>query len=63
MKFRLEITCDNAAFDDPESDDATGEELARLLREAAERVELGYAMGPLMDKNGNHVGHFGLGTD
>ena len=54
MKLTLEIKMDNAAFDN----DAPGIEAARILREAAERLE---EFGSddfffLMDYNGNKVG-------
>ena len=54
MKLTLEIKMDNAAFDN----DAPGIEAARILREAAERLE---EFGSddfffLMDINGNKVG-------
>ena len=61
MKFILEIECDNDAFaDDPSA------EVARLLRNAAERVEdvplahRAEPIGILRDGNGNHVGFFRL---
>lgn len=54
MKFHLSIDCGNAAFDDH-----TPGEVARLLRETAQRLE-GHASLPevlrLYDLNGNHVG-------
>ena len=59
MKYVLEVNLDNAAFDpDP------GIELARILREAADRAE-GYdflherTRFPLRDINGNKVGEHG----
>lgn len=53
--FTLSITTDNAAFeDDP------GPEVARLLRDAAERVEAGVSAGVLRDVNGNTVGEWSL---
>lgn len=52
--FRLEIKTTNAAFEeDP------GPELARLLREAADKVENGTVTGILHDYNGNRVGEYG----
>jgi hypothetical protein len=53
-KFIIEIETDNAAFGDDEGD--WGIEAARLLREAAVRVERGYSSFPLIDYNGNKVG-------
>jgi hypothetical protein len=57
MVFKLEIECDNEAFTDcPEI------EVARILRDAAKRVEmqsgLDYSTSLLRDANGNTVGHF-----
>jgi len=57
-KFELNIATDNAAFDN-----ASGgaDEVARLLREAADKVESGGLSGqerPLRDINGNTVGAF-----
>ncbi len=57
MKLKLEIVADNAAFEE-----ALGFELARILREAANRLELAVwdVPGPigmvLRDVNGNTVG-------
>jgi hypothetical protein len=53
MSFRLEIATDNAAFDD-----APAVELARILRELADRVEEAEAgdVLPVRDLNGNRVG-------
>lgn len=52
-RFMLRIDTGGAAF---EAEPAT--ELARLLREAAERVEAGDAEGRIRDANGNTVGAF-----
>lgn len=55
MTLRLEITCDNAAFDpDPLL------ECARILRVAAERMDNGETVGRLFDVNGNCVGSYTL---
>lgn len=57
-KFRLHLDCDNAAFED-----APGEEIARILREAADRIESGDLPGGftnLRDMNGNAVGAYRL---
>lgn len=54
MQFKLEITCDNAAFGENEQD--RGEEVARILREVARQVDEGYLKGILYDYNGNRVG-------
>lgn len=50
--FTLSIKTDNAAFEDPNA------EVARILRDAAERVEQGFSRGLLRDINGNTVGDF-----
>lgn len=62
MKVELEITCDNAAFGSPDSDEF-GYEVARILRNAAEQFESGHASFPLFDLNGNRVGRAHLATD
>lgn len=55
LRFKLQIACDNAAFED---DRAT--ELARILRDLASRLERGEKLeGPgciVRDINGNFVG-------
>lgn len=52
-RFTLRLDTDNDAFrDEPAS------EIARLLRDAARRVEAGDAEGRLRDANGNTVGAF-----
>lgn len=61
MRYFIEIDTDNAAFED-----ATGPEVARILREIAERVE-GYSFDeqnagvrfPVRDVNGNRCGTHG----
>lgn len=52
-KFELWIDCDNAAFDP-----TVNEEVARLLRVAADNVEAGELTRKLRDVNGNSVGGF-----
>ncbi len=52
--FRLQITCDNAAFDE-----GMATELARILRDLASRLERGEDFSKyrnLRDINGNIVG-------
>jgi len=51
-KFKLEIVTENEAF---RGSDA---EVARILRDAAYKVDRGYRDGRLMDVNGNTVGKF-----
>lgn len=53
MKFSIKIDSDNAAFaDDPMA------EIARILRETADRIDNGtvYSSHPVGDINGNMVG-------
>jgi hypothetical protein len=58
MKFILEISTDNAAFTD-----SPGIETARILREAADRIERGTNNSRLRDVNGNTVGGFEFSED
>ena len=58
MRFTLNLQSDNAAFtEDP------GTEVARILREAADRLEAGQEDANCRDINGNTVGSFYLDTD
>lgn len=52
-KFTLTINCDNDAFEG----DLNGE-VARILRDAADRYEWTGGDGILLDCNGNTVGEF-----
>jgi hypothetical protein len=52
-KFRVEIDTFNAAFED-----GAHQEVARILREIADRVEQGSDGGPVRDINGNTVGRY-----
>ena len=51
--FTLNIDCENLAFEDD-----AAPELARLLREIADRIESGSMAGNIRDINGNRVGSF-----
>ena len=51
--FTLNIDCENLAFEDD-----VAPELARLLREIADRIESGSMAGNIRDINGNRVGSF-----
>lgn len=51
--FNLEITCDNAAYSD-----GWEIEVARQLREIADRLEMGGEYGNILDYNGNTVGEY-----
>lgn len=53
MAFTLNIDTKNAAFGDGGT-----YEIARLLKEAAYRLEDGHTTGYLHDFNGNHVGYW-----
>jgi hypothetical protein len=62
ITFRLNLDCDNAAFED----DNLHHEIARCLREVADSVEAGGDMSKhlnIRDINGNIVGTFVLKTD
>lgn len=61
--FRLTMLTNNAAFtiESNDEDNGThdpGPEVARLLREVADKVKNGYTHGPIIDVNGNTVGRF-----
>lgn len=58
-RFRLEIDCNNSAFDD----ESLFHEVARILHETARQVERGNVSGlyqNLRDSNGNPCGTFRL---
>ncbi len=55
MKLRLTIEAASAAFDD-----GAELEMARILRQAAKRIEDGALDGRLSDYNGNRVGEFAI---
>lgn len=61
--FKLEIETGNAAFDDG----GAQHEIARILRDVADRVERAgappWGRGLCCDINGNKVGHFTLTED
>lgn len=61
MKYRLEITCDNAAFSDDFgiSTYSAYPEVARILRSAAAAINRGED-AVLLDINGNTVGTAGF---
>lgn len=54
--FRLDIT----DMDDAAMNEYPREEVARILRETAEKVQNGNDYGYLRDINGNKVGHWSL---
>ena len=49
--FKLEFETGNAAFDETE-------EISRILRDVARRIETGATSGKIRDTNGNAVGSF-----
>ena len=57
MKFYMEIKCNNAAFGSSMGEPE--DEIARILRDLALRLEDGDISGRLRDINGNTVGSFG----
>lgn len=59
--FKLEIDTGNAAFDNDGEGDCHGE-VARILRDLADKIEGGHGHGNLHDINGNRVGNFTLTT-
>lgn len=65
--FTVNIKCDNAAFANDDGDDTTPEsaapELARILREIAQKIEDGYdydKFQTIRDINGNDVGRYAI---
>ena len=52
--FQLKIYTSDAAF----ADGDTGEEVARILRELADKVEAGRTSGRVFDLNGNACGNW-----
>jgi len=63
MSFSVKIHYDNAAFCADEDDEGLHEvakraEIARIIREVAERLDRGYDYGLCRDINGNFVGRW-----
>ena len=58
MKFKLNIKSDNAAFADDGNDGKN--EVARILREIADKLEAGGGRGHCIDINGNKVGEWSV---
>lgn len=56
--LKIEIETGNAAFEDDRN-----MELARILRQIAERLENGEDAGRVLDINGNKVGSFEMEED
>lgn len=61
MRVIIEFDCDNAAFSEIDGNGTSGE-IARILRELAEVLEISglHSERPLFDVNGNRVGEFRL---
>lgn len=55
MIFKLELACNNAAFDDGEGGK---QEVIRILRDAIEKLDQGHDSAGLRDTNGNKVGSY-----
>jgi hypothetical protein len=53
--FRLRLTTGNDAFDN-----GVAIEVARILRETADKLENGVTDSIVLDANGNRVGHYAL---
>ncbi len=51
MKFKLEIDCDNSAFDDDRN-----AEVRRILQAVGNNMPQAQISAPLYDANGNRVG-------
>lgn len=47
---------DNAAFTSEHAPDAKRDEIARVLRNLAEKIERGEPVSKVMDSNGNSIG-------
>jgi hypothetical protein len=58
-EFRVSIRTDNAAFEEGDR----GAEVARILRDVADRLEDGFEAGSVRDINGNLVGGFDFHAD
>ena len=60
MKFSLTFDCDNSAFEYDGDDTALLNEVSRILRTVAKRVQDDDRQGNVRDSNGNTVGKFKL---
>lgn len=64
MRFTINMTCDNAAFDEPPNGMGAAPEVARILRKIASQLDAwdGYdKFQTILDINGNDVGRWKLG--
>jgi len=57
--FKMKLETDNAAFDDGER----MHEVARILRQIAERIESGTVEAGIFDSNGSRAGRWRLELD
>lgn len=67
MAFTLELKTDNAAFIDDDGNPEAGPEIARILREIADKYDSGiYSTNgpalPVFDVNGNRIGQYRLSS-
>lgn len=67
MAFRLEFKTDSAAFHDGDGNPEAGFEIARILREIADKYDSGVwsTNGPALpvkDANGNRIGEYRLSS-
>lgn len=69
MQFVLRMNTDSAAFEGADDDFGAGPEVARILRELADKLDTPADMGVvlkwsggLVDFNGNTVGRWAFGT-
>jgi hypothetical protein len=56
---KIQFSTDNAAFED----NGREEEIARILRRIADKIESGAVAGTARDSNGNRVGTFEVAPD
>ncbi len=62
-KFTISFSCENAAFDTTDDPAQEEREIARVLRDIADKVERGEEMmfyQTIRDVNGNDIGRFKL---
>lgn len=67
MAFKLEFNTGNAAFVDDDGNALAGPEIARILREIADRYDSGVWSTngpalPVFDVNGNKIGSYHLSS-
>jgi len=64
VKFKIEIDCSNAAFDEDAAAECASilEDVARRLREALDDLRIIGTDNPVFDTNGNRVGTYKFTT-